>query len=178
MRCWRWRGRDGAELLHKAEGVHEYTAVLHLARHNAINHHTWQVTCLPVGGTPKHAPRCVPRQTKRLTTLSPSATCSATVQTISGKALSSIAMICLRPSRPCSWPGSGSSSTKSRATSSSQAARFPLLITSSTKRRVRALFASADIGLLLSVHDNDLKNRRSERLPRGWCSPTMYCAAH
>jgi hypothetical protein len=102
-------------------------------------------TWLPVAGIPKNSPRWVPRQVKRLQSLSPSAASSSTVQRRSGKAAKNIARICFRPSRPCSCPGKGSSSTKFSATSSSKAARFFLNKTSSTKRRPNTLISSTDM---------------------------------
>src|SRR5436305_14301800 len=62
------------------------------------------VTCLPVGGLPANGPVLVPRPVQRVTTLSPSAMVSSSVNCMSGEAARTVVTHRLRPCGPFICP--------------------------------------------------------------------------
>lgn len=96
-------------------------------------------TALPVAGTPKNSARCVPFHTNRVTTFSPSETCSSIVQFMSGNAVRIPRSTSCNPRSPGPWPGSGTCSTISSQKNSPADSILPWFKTFSTKSRTMRL---------------------------------------
>ena len=68
---------DDAKLNHKPESIHDDAGLLDPPLKEAIDHHPTTLTGRPVAGTPRNGPRWVPVHSNRVSTRSPSVSCSS-----------------------------------------------------------------------------------------------------